>query len=221
MELKSASNHNIPAFLVRELSRFWKADRPRKILWKFCEFWEGLAGSDFSKVIIFCFFEKKVGVIISFWKDFLEVMYLHGTCWWPLLNYWSERGFFWRVETSKCASHMLAPRHNEISYPHRQGSAESIFTLASNFELSPQFRPAHLRNWSRRFDGQFRWGEKTGEWSMRQDLIVAQLGVAVLRTFFSDVTNDPLTNLIKVNKSDGVAVADVFACLEKKESLHC
>lgn len=53
MELKSASNHNIPAFLVRELSVFYiprvagficKLCRNCQLeICKFCEFWEGLA----------------------------------------------------------------------------------------------------------------------------------------------------------------------------------
>ena len=89
----------------------------------------------------------------------------------------------------------------------RQGSAENTFTIGA----TPQ--AAHLRNWNNGFDGQFRWGEKTGEWSMRQDLIVAQSGVAVVTMFSSDEGNDPQTNIDKAKKGDGVP--DVLFCLEK------
>lgn len=54
---------------------------------------------------------------------------------------------------------------------------------------------------------------------MRQDLIVPQLGVAVLTMFFSDVRNYLQTNINKVRKDHGVG--DVLSCLEKGGSLYC
>ena len=81
MELKSASSHNIPAFLVPELSRstwprkFRRVPRVAGFLCKLCAFLGSVwGGSNFSKVISmlfhFCFQKSWGHLVISFSKDF-------------------------------------------------------------------------------------------------------------------------------------------------------